>query len=151
MEQPVYMTDKWAENIGHGFKKLKCGVGAWRQRRAKESLESELANIIDTANGHRAKGVSRGADVFLTLESKANDKIAGFANKWGVSESDVRAQAPALNDLHQLTVPDSSTPAGVKLIAGIIAGIGLLMIIGFSSGVIQAAHDWALRLLTHHP
>jgi hypothetical protein len=135
--EPVFMTDRWAAKIGQGFKAARCGVSNWRQKQARQGLEADLAEIITTANGHHAKKVARGAEVYTTLEKKANNKITAFCKKWEVEEIEIRAQAPALRELHELTVPEVKTPVLAKLLLGLVLALVAVVVIGFSTGVIH--------------
>ena len=62
----------------------------------QNSLERALAQIIETANGHRAKGLPKGAPAYCVLRDKADAKIQAFARRWDVDIATIEAQAPAL-------------------------------------------------------
>ena len=66
------------------------------QQQDQNSLERALAQIIETANGHRAKGLPKGSPAYLVLRDNAKAKIKVFAMKWDVDITVVEAQAPAL-------------------------------------------------------
>ena len=132
-----------------------CSLGArgistfntWRKRMGQNSLERALAQIIETANGHRAKGLPKGSPAYFVLRDKADAKIQAFARKWDVDVATIEAQAPALADLHDLCVPDKQVPAGLKLLAALLGTILFLVLLGAASGLVHAGHDWVLRLI----
>jgi hypothetical protein len=104
-----------------------------------------LAHIIETANGHRTKGLPKGAPAYVVLRDKADARIQVFAMKWGVDIAIIKAQAPALADLDSLCVPDTQIPAGLKLLVGLFGMIVSLVLLGVASGLVHAGHDWVMR------
>jgi hypothetical protein len=110
-------------------------------------LERSLARIIETANGHRAKGLPKGSPAYRVLAETADAKIQGFSSKWSVDVATIEAQAPALADLHDLCVPDRQIPAGLKLLAGLLGTILSLVLLGVASGLVLAGHDWVMRFV----
>jgi hypothetical protein len=126
------------------------GIGkfnTWRKRMDQNSLERALAQIIETANGHRAKGLPKGSPAYRVLAETADAKIQVFSSKWSVDVATIEAQAPALADLHDLCVPDRQIPAGVKLLVGLLGTILFLVLLGVASGLVRAGHDWVIRLI----
>jgi hypothetical protein len=119
----------------------------WRKSMDQNSLERALAQIIETANGHRAKGLPKGSTAYVVLRDKADAKIQVFATKWGVSIAIIKAQAPALADLDTLCVPDRQIPVGLKLLVGLLGMIVSLVLLGAASGLVHAGHDWLMRLV----
>ena len=113
----------------------------------QNSLERALARIIETANGHRAKGLPKGSPAYFVLRDKADAKIQVFARKWGVDIATIKAQAPALADLDSLCVPDKQIPAGLKLLAALLGTILSLVLLGAASGLVHAGHDWVMRFV----
>jgi hypothetical protein len=122
---------------------------AWRQHRDQEALEKALARNIETANGHQAKGMPRGSQVYLALWIKANDAIDHFCEKWHVDPTLIEAEAPALRELKNLTIPDKSLPLGFKLFGSFIGGILFLILIGAASGLVNAGHNWVMQSVAH--
>jgi hypothetical protein len=119
----------------------------WRKRMDQNSLERALAQIIETANGHRAKGLPKGSPAYLVLRDNAKAKVKVFAMKWDVDITVVEAQAPALADLESLCVPNKQVPAGLKLLAALLGTILSLLLLGAASGLVNASHDWVMRLV----
>ena len=113
----------------------------------QNSLERALAQIIETANGHRAKGLPKGSTAYVVLRDKADAKIQVFATKWGVDIAIIKAQAPALADLDSLCVPDKQIPAGLKLLVALLGTILSLVLLGAASGLVHAGHNWVMRLV----
>ena len=54
---------------------LMAHVGSWRRSHDQNALEKSLARIIETANGHQAKGMPKGSPVYFALRDKADAKI----------------------------------------------------------------------------
>ena len=126
------------------------GIGkfnTWSKRIDQNSLERALAQIIETANGHRAKGLPKGSPAYCVLRDSADAKIQAFARRWDVDITTIEAQAPALADLHDLCVPDRQIPAGLKLLVGLLGTILSLVLLGVASGLVHAGHDWVIRLI----
>jgi hypothetical protein len=119
----------------------------WRKRMDQNSLERALAQIIETANGHRAKGLPKGSPAYFVLRDKATAKVEVFARKWDVDIATIEAQAPALADLDTLCIPDKQVPAGLKLLAALLGTILSLVLLGAASGLVHAGHDWVMRLI----
>ena len=119
----------------------------WRKRMDQNSLERALAQIIETANGHRAKGLPKGSPAYFALRDKADAKIEVFATKWGVGIAIIRAQAPALADLDDLCVPNKQVPTGLKLLAALLGTILSLVLLGAASGLVHAGHDIVMRFV----
>jgi hypothetical protein len=119
----------------------------WRKHMDQNSLERALAQIIETANGHRAKGLPKGSPAYFVLRDKADAKIQAFARKWDVDIATIEAQAPALADLNSLCIPDKQVPAGLKLLAALLGAILSLVLLGAASGLVHAGHDWVMRFV----
>lgn len=119
----------------------------WRKHMDQNSLERALAQIIETANGHRAKGLPKGSPAYFVLRDKADAKVQAFARKWDVEIATIEAQAPALADLDKLCIPDKQVPAGLKLLAALLGTILSLVLLGAASGLVHAGHDWVMRLV----
>lgn len=129
-------------------KSAKCGVSDWRKRKALESLEQSLAKIITTANGHAARKVARGSGVYIELEERATAKIQEFCAKWGMSERSVRAQAPALDELHQLTIAVANPGPLWRGIGFVLAGMFAVAVLATVTGMFQAIQHWIYHILT---
>lgn len=119
-------------------------VNLWRRHQDQNALERSLARIIETANGHRAKGLPKGSPAYCVLRDSADAKIQAFARRWDVDITTIEAQAPALADLDSLCVPDKQIPAGLKLLAALLGTILSLVLLGVASGLVHAGHDWVM-------
>jgi hypothetical protein len=122
-------------------------VNLWRRHQDQNALERSLARIIETANGHRAKGLPKGSPAYCVLRDTADAKIKVFATKWDVDIATIEAEAPALADLHELCVPDKQVPSGVKLLVGLLGAVFSLVLLGAASGLVHAGHVWVIRLI----
>ena len=120
-------------------------VNLWRRHQDQNALERSLARIIETANGHRAKGLPKGSPAYIVLRETADARIQVFATKWGVDIAIIKAQAPALADLDTLCVPDRQIPVGLKLLVGLLGMIVSLVLLGAASGLVHVGHDWVMR------
>jgi hypothetical protein len=127
---------------------IKARVGLWRRGRDQDSLERALARIIETANGHQAKGVLKGSLVYFALRDRADARIDAFCQKWNVDRSIIEAEAPSLNDLRMLCTPEKKTPFAIKAMACFLGGILSMLLIGTASGIIHASHNGVLHLLS---
>jgi hypothetical protein len=151
MAEFVYWGDEMYGKLKSSVRGVGTSLKGWRQNNAKESLEAELAKIIETANGHKAKGKVNGNAVFAELEKKAFERIDKYCTKYGVSRTEVEAQAPALQELHALTISARPMSPGIKILGTLLGGGLFLTIIGLASGVISASHSWMVHILTHTP
>jgi hypothetical protein len=122
-------------------------VHTWRRSRDQEALESALAKIIETANGHQAKGTPKGSPVYFALCEKADFRIEAFCRKWAIDRSVIEAEAPNLKELQSLCIPDKEMPVAIKLLAGLLGGIFCLLLIGAASGLVHAGHDLIMHLI----
>jgi hypothetical protein len=122
-------------------------VNLWRRHQDQNALERSLARIIETANGHRAKGLPKGSPAYIVLRETADAKIQVFSTKWSVDVAAVKAQAPALADLDNLCVPEKQIPAGLKLLAALLGTILSLVLLGAASGLVHVGHDWVIRFV----
>ena len=122
-------------------------VNIWRRHQDQSALEKALARIIETANGHRAKGLPKGSPAYIVLRETADARIQVFSSKWSVDVAVVKAQAPALADLDSLCVPDTQIPTGLKLLAILLGTILSLMLLGAASGLVHAGHDCVMRFV----
>jgi len=127
--------------------KVMLRVRSWRRSRDQDALESSLARIIETANGHQAKGTPKGSPVYFALCEKADTRIDAFCRKWAVDRSVIEAEAPNLKELSALCIPDKETPAAIKLLAGFLGGILCLVLIGAASGLIHAGHNLIMHMI----
>ena len=124
-------------------------IGNWQMHRDQNSLEKALARIIETANGHQAKGLPKGSPAYVVLNRLAKAKIDDFCCKWSVDICDIEAEAPALKELYALAIPDRQIPPFIKLIAAFTGGILFLFLIGAGSGVVSVAHNFVMHLFAH--
>jgi hypothetical protein len=144
---PSRLRDKAWEKLRALGTRSVSKLNTWRKRMDQNSLERALAQIIETANGHRAKGLPNGSPAYCVLRDTADAKIHDFATKWGVDIAIIKAQAPALADLDNLCVPDKQIPAGLKLLVGLLGTILSLMLLGAASGLIHAGHNWVMHFV----
>jgi hypothetical protein len=124
-------------------------IPQWRRNRDQATLEAALARIIETANGHQAKGVARGAPVYIELLSAADERINTFCEKWTIARSVIEAEAPNLAELHSLCVAGTKIPPGLKLVACVVGTVLSLVLIGMASGIVQGGHDLVIHFIHH--
>ena len=127
---------------------LMAHVGSWRRSHDQNALEKSLARIIETANGHQAKGMPKGSPVYFALRDKADAKIDAFCQRWSVDRSVIVAEAPSLKDLSELCIRDKQLPVAVKALACLLCGILTMLLIGAASGIIHTGHNAVLHLLS---
>jgi len=114
---------------------------------AKRRLEQQLARIIETANGHQAKGLPSGSPVYAALSQHANLKIDDFCAQHGVERLAIEQEVPVLRELEALTQAPS-------LVARLANGMGILIVgfigaivLGCAGGLVATAYHWVVRLL----
>jgi hypothetical protein len=127
--------------------KVVISIRDWRFNRAKAALERELARIIETANGHRAKHLPPGAPAFVALHQQASTKIDAFCAKHHVERSSIERDAPVLRELEHLT---HVAPPGANVVKGvgtlIAVAVGAILI-GCASGLVSTGYHWMITLL----
>ncbi len=115
---------------------------------AKSTLEQRLARIIETANGHQAKGLPSGSPAYAALYEHANTRIDDFCARHGVERFAVEQEVPVLRELEALTHAPSAAARLAKglgiFIAGVITAIG----VGCAGGLIATGYHWVMRLLS---
>jgi hypothetical protein len=129
--EPTYWGDKLSGKLKLSVRGIGTSLKGWRQ--------------------NNAKGKAAGNPVFAELEKKAFERIDKYCTKYGVTRAEVEAQAPALAELHALTISARPMSPGLKILGTLIGGGLFLTIIGMASGVISASHSWMVHILTHTP
>jgi hypothetical protein len=119
----------------------------WRFDRTKTVLEHELARIIETANGHEAKHLPRGAPAYVALYQQANTTIDAFCVKHRVDRLSIERDAPVLRELEQLTHPPPPGAAAVKGLGMVVATVFGAILLGCASGLVSAGYHWMVSLL----
>jgi hypothetical protein len=115
--------------------------------RAKAALEQQLARIIETANGHQAKGLPSGSPVYMALSEQATLTIDDFCARHGVERLTIEQEVPALRDLEALTHAPSLVARLTKGLGILFAGIIGALVIGCASGLVTTGYHWIVRLL----
>ena len=114
---------------------------------AKSTLEQRLARIIETANGHQAKGLPSGSPAYVALYQHANSKIDDFCARHGVERLAVEQEVPVLRDLEALTHAPSLVARLTKGLGILIAGIIGAIAVGCAGGLVATGYHWVVRLL----
>lgn len=125
-----------------------AGTKNWRRNRAKGQLEKQLYNIIETANGHQAKGLPAGHPAYGELMREANGKIDEFCSQWEIDRLHVEKEVPALRDLQALTVAPHPAAKVIQGVAVLIAVVVGAILIGCASGLIASGYHWTVGLLS---
>jgi hypothetical protein len=115
--------------------------------RAKSALEQRLARIIETANGHQAKGLPSGSPAYAALYRQANVTIDDFCARHGVEHLTIEQEVPALCDLEALTHAPSPVARLTNGLGILIAGILGALVVGCASGLVTTGYHWIVRLL----
>lgn len=147
VESPRYWTDRLLIKARTWGRNRICSFEHWRKHQDQNGLEKALARIIETANGHRSKGLPKGSSAYVVLCDQADAEIQGFAKKWNVNVASIEAQAPALADLRGLCIPDKQMSACLKLVLGLLGVIVSLLLIGAASGLVHAGHNIVMRVV----
>lgn len=139
---PPSMWDRGYDRAVAWFKDRKVS-------RAKDKLERELFQIVNTANGHQAKGLPAGSPAYVELYRQATGKIDTFCTTHRVDRLSIEQQVPVLRELEQLT---HSAPPGAMVIKGLgILGAAVVctLLVGCASGLIVVGYAWMTHLLVH--
>jgi hypothetical protein len=118
-----------------------------RFKRAKRKLEQELANVVETANGHQAKRLPAGAPAYVALARQANAAIDAFCATHGVARLTIEKDVPVLRDLERLAQPPSPAAAAARGAGAFVAAVVGAILIGCVSGLVATGYHWVVRLL----
>jgi len=118
-----------------------------RKKRALNSLEGELAQILRTANAHKTKGKKPGHAVYQELAARADSKINTFCQQWNVSRTSVDTQVPALRDLFALTVAAANPPLALKAILVWFGAIFACIAVGFIAALVSVGFHGTIQLV----
>jgi hypothetical protein len=127
--------------------KVVVSIKDWRFNRAKAALEHELARIIETADGHQAKHLPRGAPAYVALYQQASTTIDAFCVKHRVQRLSIEQEVPVLRELEQLTHPPPPGAAAVKGLGMVAATVFGAILLGCASGLVAAGYRWIVTLL----
>jgi len=108
----------------------------------RRTLSSNLAEVIDKMEGHKAVDLPAGHEYYKLLLKQANAVIGTYCNRYQISYDDVAVGVPKVRELRTLAdgVPES----------GRIASVGFIAIIGSVAATVLAAGCHNLYLyLTH--
>jgi hypothetical protein len=110
-----------------GFMGISNGVRKIRQRFAKNSLESELAQIITIAEEHKNAGLEPKHTYYKRLQARAFDSITEYTKQYGGTRDDIVMSVPKLRELGMLADGDGPSKAGMF----VSATIGALLLGAF--------------------
>lgn len=131
---------EWIKN------KIKEGQKAF----AMHQLETKLAKIIKTANGHRKNKLPKYAPAYYILCQRAEDLIAEFAKDYDVNPDDIYAQIPAMKELQDWAIKPHQSPRAIQFLASLV-GIAIgAFVVGLTTGGLQCLfhYGWALAHFT---
>ena len=113
------MSLQWSTSvpIGKLQAKWKSLQLAWEKR----SLESKLATVLRSAQGHESNGIRTGDRQYILLMDQAEGLCARFANRWEIDPELLKAHIPGLCKLRNLAQPTTKRP---------ISRIALVLAIG---------------------
>jgi|ERR1700733_11879251 len=109
---------------------------AWEKR----SLESKLATVLRSAQGHESNGLRTGDRQYILLIHQAEEMCGRFADRWQIEPELLKAHIPGLCKLHTLARPASVKPVyrvaivlviGIPLLFFLMGTLGGLVSIGF--------------------
>jgi hypothetical protein len=118
-----------------------------RFKRAKRKLEQELANVVETANGHQAKRLPAGAPAYVALATQANAAIDVFCTTHGVARLTIEKDIPVLRELERLAQPPSPAATAARGLGALTAVVVGAMLIGCLSGLVAMSYLWVVSLL----
>jgi len=109
---------------------------AWEKR----SLESKLATVLRSAQGHESNGLRTGDRQYILLMHQAEEMCGRFADRWQIEPELLKAHIPGLCKLRTLAQPPSVKPVyrialvlliGIPLLCFLMGTLGGLVSIGF--------------------
>jgi hypothetical protein len=106
----------------------------------RRHLEASLASLLQAANGHEARGLKPGAAVYRVLHRESQLLVAAYCDRWQVNPDRLHAELPALGKLAQLTQPPSPTTTVWKVILGVLAVVGISVLIGLAGAFIRLGY-----------
>jgi hypothetical protein len=118
-----------------------------RFKRAKRKLEQELANVVETANGHQAKRLPAGAPAYVALAKQASAAIDAFCATHGVARLTIEKDVPVLRQLERLAQPPSPAATAAKGLGAFVAVAVSAILIGCASGLVAMGYHWVVILL----
>lgn len=105
----------------------------------KRSLESKLATVLRSAQGHESNGIQTGDRQYVLLMNQAEGMCAKFADRWEIDPDLLKAHIPGLCKLRTLAQPTIERP--IRRIALVLA-IGtplLFFLMGTLGGLVSVA------------
>jgi hypothetical protein len=120
-----------------------------RRNRDKTRLEQRLARIIETASGHRAKGLPAGAPAYVELLDRASRAIEAYCHEHHLPRPEIEHEVPALRDLERLTRRSSPAVRVVKAVGVLLVGAIGAMAVGSFSALVAVGFHWVVRALLH--
>lgn len=106
---------------------------AWERR----SMESKLASVLRSAQGHESNGTPAGDRQYNLLREQAESICTRFANRWEIDPELLKAQIPGLSKLSILAQPVQRKPLYALAILFIIGTPLLFFIVGVVAGLMS--------------
>ena len=106
---------------------------AWEKR----SLESKLATILRSAQGHESNGTRNGDRQYILLRDQAEAMCMRFATQWEIDLELLKAHIPGLCKLRTLAQPTPESPTYRIVLALIIGTPVLFFLMGLLGGLVS--------------
>ena len=106
---------------------------AWEKR----SLESKLATVLRSAQGHESNGIRTGDRQYILLMAQAEGMCAKFADRWQIDPDLLKAHIPGLCKLRTLAQPTIERPISRIALVLVIGTPLLFFLMGTLSGLVS--------------
>ena len=106
----------------------------------RRQLESNLAVLVQAANGHEAQGVPSGSPVFVLLLEQSQQLVNAYCERRQITPDQLSAELPALGKLRQLAQPASPHPQAAKSLLAVAAAMLLSFLLGIAGGLMRLGY-----------
>jgi hypothetical protein len=129
------MTLQWSTSVP--TRKLQAKWKSFRLALAKRSLESKLATVLRSAQGHESNGTRNGDRQYILLRDQAEGMCTRFADRWEIDLDLLKAHIPGLYKLQTLAQPTSERPIYRIALVLIIGTPVLFFLMGALTGLVS--------------
>jgi len=106
----------------------------------RRHLDSNLAALVQAANGHDAQGVTQGSPAFVLLFERSQQLVSNYCERHQITPEQLNAELPALGKLRQLAQPASPHPQATKSLLAVAAAMLLAFLLGIAGGLMRLGY-----------
>jgi hypothetical protein len=129
------MSLQWSTSVPTA--KLQAKWKSFQLAWEKRSLESELATVLRSAQGHESNGIRTGDRQYILLMNQAEGMCARFADRWQIDADLLKAHIPGLCKLRTLAQPTTERPISRIALVLVIGTPLLLFLMGTLGGLVS--------------